>query len=193
MRWRPSVCENDSKAPQLRRISLGCPPAFMVFAFGKIERIKIPREVRPVFPDCCIVCARPEPGHYASLFAGEWRDGKSFLEGSYSLKVPCCAGCAPRLHVRRFLSGEGPLLIVVGGFILMAALTSANKSLGPAPWIVGAVALFTFPILRLVFPPALRIVPDQHAISFEFQDSSMAEAFRRLNPPADASGSLTSA
>src|SRR6266566_5262002 len=80
----------------------------------EIFRLTLPREVTPAFPDYCIVCGRPEPGHQASLFAAEMRHGHSFRE-SYSLKVPCCVGCAVRLHMRRLVSGFAPLLIVVGG------------------------------------------------------------------------------
>src|SRR2546430_16730039 len=68
----------------------------------EIFRLTLPREVTPAFPDYCIVCGRPEHGHQASLFAAEMRHGHSFRE-SYSLKVPCCVGCAVRLHMRRLV------------------------------------------------------------------------------------------
>jgi hypothetical protein len=167
-----------------------------VFALGPIANVKLSREVRPVFPDCCIVCGRPEPGHKALLFAAELRDGHSFLEGSYSLKVPCCAGCAPRLHLRRFLGGHGPLLILAGGLTVMLAL-GYQKTAGPTLWGRAAVRLFVggfvLAAIRLVVPPVLGIVPGEDAITFEFRDAGMAEDFRRLNPRAEASGSLTRA
>jgi len=146
-----------------------------------------------VFPDCCIVCGRPESGHQASLFAAELRHGRSFLKGSYSLEVPCCVGCVPRLHVQRFLNGQGPLWIIAGGVTLMIALEYQSKSAGASPWVAGAVILSLLTVLRLAFPPALGIVPGEDVISFEFRNSGMAEEFRRLNPTADASGSLTRA
>lgn len=167
-----------------------------MFALGPIAKVTLPREVHPVFPDCCIVCGRPEPGYKASLFAAELRDGHSFLEGSYSLKVPCCAGCAPGLHLRRFLGGQGPFVILAIGLTVMIAL-EYQKTPGPSLWGRAAVMLFgggfVLAGIRLAFPPVLAVVPGEDAITLEFRSSGMAEEFRRLNPRAEVSGSLTSA
>jgi len=160
---------------------------------AEIFRLTLPREEPPKFPDCCIVCGRPEPHHQASLFAGEMRRGHSFLSGSYSVKVPCCVGCSVRLHTRRLLSGLAPLLIVGGGVALLLVLESRTKSAGPIAWFAGAIALLTFLAWRVAFPPAFSVEPDDQYVSFEFRDVGMAQAFRRLNPRCQASGSLTSA
>jgi hypothetical protein len=160
---------------------------------AEIFRLTLPREVPPTFPDCCIVCSRPAPGHEASLFAAEMRGGHSFLGGSYSLKVPCCVSCGIRLHARRLVSGLAPLLIVAGGIVLLQVLQSRTKSAGPIAWFAGAIALVAFVVWRVAFPPPFSVEPHDEFISFEFRDFVRAQEFRRLNPRCEASGSLTSA
>src|SRR5207247_11095277 len=143
--------------PQLKRDPLGR-PLLSYCRMPEIFRLTLPREVTPAFPDYCIVCGRPEPGHQASLFAAEMRHGHSFRE-SYSLKVPCCVGCAVRLHMRRLVSGFAPLLIVGGGIGLLVALESRTRSAGPIAWFAGATTLVVFAIWRVAFPPAFAVEP----------------------------------
>ena len=87
-------------------------------------------------------------------------------------------------------------MILAGGLTLMLAL-EYQKTAGPRLWGRAAVILFVggFVLagMRLAFPPVLGIVPGEDAITFEFRNGGMAEDFRRLNPRAEASGSLTSA
>ena len=91
------------------------------------------------------------------------------------------------------MSGLAPLLIVGGGVALLLVLESRTKSAGPIAWFAGAIALLTFLAWRVAFPPAFSVEPDDQYVSFEFRDVRMAQAFRRLNPRCQASGSLTSA
>ena len=81
----------------------------------------------------------------------------------------------------------------LGVVALLLVLESRTKSAGPIAWFAGAIALLTFLAWRVAFPPAFSVEPDDQYVSFEFRDVGMAQAFRRLNPRCQASGSLTSA
>src|ERR1700730_11589324 len=143
----------------------------------EIFRLKLPREIEPVFPDCCIVCGRPEPDHRATLFTAAVRRGP--FKG-YQFEVPCCLKCAVGLHAKRLASGLLPILILFGGTILVS-------------WVAGFIGVFAFVGWRIAFPPAFTVERDDKFIAFEFRTFTVAQEFRRLNPQSVATGSLTSA
>ena len=63
--------------------------------------VRLDREITPVFPRRCVVCAREHPASSLRLFTRDELRGYNLLAGWFTVRVPCCVPCGRWLRVMR--------------------------------------------------------------------------------------------
>lgn len=148
---------------------------------------RLPRDVRPVWPDRCVRCEERSPDAPIRLRWSRWRtwghSGKP-----YEVSVPACFFCAPAIRHERFIN---TLLLwggaaAGGGAVLLIDATTSGI---PNQWhkwaFLGGVGLgaalgAVWPIFFR--PPPVDIDINKKTVDFTFRSREYAKTFRLLNP-----------
>jgi hypothetical protein len=163
---------------------------------SKRESIRLPRSVRPIFPDRCVFCGVSAPKQQLSLAANS-TENHSYSRFIYS--APVCPPCE-----KKFVSKEPGFLsrfsypLLLGVLIILVLLVDRLKIRGDQliKVVIGFVAIMLIflavTIIQLLWlmlsprqPFGARIAGDE--IEYLFADSGLAQEFRTLNEgnPAD--------
>ncbi len=178
--------------------------------------IKLPSGQRPQFPDRCVGCERPQPGHLAKIaVTGSrstlgWTTDAALLAATgetvqgtntrVKLAVPCCPGCARALERRHFwktvmLYASGILgAAACIAVILWASAHGFSSGMGAFFGIVVLLTLLALPVVyELKHPPAFTVTPLEGHVTYEFVSALCAEEFVRANDPAAVPAPATAA
>lgn len=153
------------------------------------EDIKIPREIEPVWPNCCVRCGGPDVQSPVRLRWSLWsswgHSGKA-----YEVHVPACYICASSIRHER---ARNALLLWGGaaaGVAIVMVIEAKFYQLG-RPWrklAMGAgLVLGSLPGLLWMMwlhPPAIDVDVSRRFVTFSFRSSAFAEAFGKLNAGA---------
>jgi hypothetical protein len=144
----------------------------------------LPRNVRPVFPDRCIVCGRAPAATSTLLISRDGLHGAALWSGWHSVRVPCCRWCGWKLQAWRLWSIVRTLAIA-GGALAFGIFYLLPRYEG---WvcgltvlglcIVGFAAVFVW---NRSFPPAFNVDPHDWHVEYEFRDEGLFREFVALN------------
>lgn len=171
--------------------------------------VTLPGSTRPQWPDRCVCCEKPQPGHKAriavtgSRSALGWATDATLIAATGStvqgsnvrvkIEVPCCAKCAPALERRHLwktvaLYASGLLgAAACIGIIIWGNRHGLSSRLTTFLGIVALLALVAAPVIyELKCPPAFTITPLEGRITYEFVSAVCAEEFARANTDAAA-------
>jgi hypothetical protein len=168
--------------------------------------ITLPGSQRPEWPDRCVCCETPQPGHTARIaVTGSsstfgWTTDTALLAAGQPVQgtnrrvqitVPCCARCAPPLQRRHFwktvaLYASGLLGAAVCLVVIVWAIAH-GLSVGWGAFL-GLLALLAFVAMPVAYefkwPPAFTITPLEDRVTYEFVSAVCAEEFARANDPS---------
>jgi hypothetical protein len=156
----------------------------------RVFTVVLPRHVRPVFSDRCIVCGTDRPETSTKVIARDNLEGRRIWAGWFAVRVPCCRLCVLRLGLWRIWDMLRTLLIG-GGAFAFAFLYMLPR--GYEGWVCGvttlglcAVGFSAVFIWNRIFPPAFNVDPHASTVDYEFRDRQTWEEFARLNGAEDA-------
>lgn len=148
--------------------------------------VTLPRGEKARFPDRCVVCRRPSPGHTTRLLTSTigWGWGMfRRLGGFFAVRVPACRPCGWRLQAGRVM---GLLLtIVLAGLVVVVLgphLAELDRGMRRVVLLIAfCVALSPLLVWELVSPPPFTLTAWRDKIDYEFRDDAAAYEFAELN------------
>jgi hypothetical protein len=152
--------------------------------FDRVATVTLPTGTAAEFPDECVGCGQPSPGHTASIVTRDARHHHAFWAGWHKLQVPSCHSCARRLHLWRWWSFVRTIAVGIAG-VTFGIMFLDQKLSGVVTGIivvslVGAAFLALFFIDRR-FPPSFNIDVRGATTDYEFRNLSYAGRFAALN------------
>ena len=152
--------------------------------FDRVATVTLPTGTDAAFPDECVRCGRPSPGHTASLMTRDARYHRVFWAGWHALRVPACLRCARALHLWRWWSFLRTIVVAAAGLIfglvVLQQRLSGFLSGIVVVLLIGGAFLVLFFIDRR-FPPSFNIDVRGRVTDYEFASSGYAERFAALN------------
>jgi hypothetical protein len=140
------------------------------------------------FPDLCVACGSPHPGHTMWLWALDYESKKSMFSW---LRTPICGSCSSRLRIQRWSRLAGWLLVFLGiiGVLMFipADWQSGNVEKGVAGVLAGAAVLIMF-AWDWIFPARFTFSGDKTL--FSFRSATAAQAFKQLNKQIEVTDSV---
>jgi hypothetical protein len=155
--------------------------------------IKLPRDAEPRFPDRCVRCGATGPERRVRI----WTTTISVAAvmsllfcRPFSVRVPVCRTCAPRLRVARLMRLAVTLALIVAGVTAAIWLLGTYEGAGRRYIAVGIAILCIMPffMLEAFFPPPIDVTAYSTTVDYEFADEAYADEFARLNGLAPSAG-----
>jgi hypothetical protein len=155
--------------------------------------IKLPRDVEARFPERCVRCGAPAPERRIRL----WTTTISVASvmsllfcRPFSVRVPVCRTCAPRLRMARLMRLIVTLGLIVAGVTAAIWLLGSYDGPGRRYLAVGIALLCIVPffMLEAFFPPPIDVTAYSKTVDYEFADEEYADEFARVNGISPSSG-----
>lgn len=148
-----------------------------------MHTVTLPRcEESPLlWPDCCIVCGEPRPGHGTSI-----KVERAFLRlaigAAPPVEVPCCRHCERKLRWRKvvdvaaFIVGAGAAFLIVW----LAGWWTSNR--GQTKLIfLGTFLVISLPWILWRGRSPLEVNERENTVTYEFADGEFGRLFERAN------------
>jgi len=148
--------------------------------------INLPREMEAAFPDRCIRCGAAGPERRIRIWTSTvsvWSVLSLLFSRPFSVRVPVCRACAPRLRIARLVRLILTLGIAAAG--VAVALWVLESYDGPGRRYLGigiaVVCMLPFFAWEAFFPPPIEITAYSRSVDYEFADDAYATEFAHLN------------
>jgi hypothetical protein len=149
--------------------------------------VELSINIRPQFPNCCIVCSGERPDTTMSvgdLAVGWFSFFTDIPEGWGSVTVPVHATCKKPFKLRRWLTRIGYLAIAVilwwqFGEQIEALLPEIIRR--PGRKVILIAMMLPVVLIEMFKPPRFDIAVGKYYVTFEFADMRYAAAFAEHN------------
>ncbi len=158
---------------------------------GRIYSVTLPRTRIARFPDCCVVCRKPQPGamHAWSAVGGSIPsalvDASPLGADKVKTKLPACSGCFQSMWWRRIGVGVLEIACVLLPALILFPIVKryVHPDFGIYVLVLAAVlgAIVRRCCFHLFFPAPLRLRLKETTLTYHFCDEHYAEAFAALN------------
>jgi len=149
--------------------------------------VRLGREITPVFPKRCVICARENPASSLRLFTRDGLRAANLLAGWFTVRVTCCVGCGRWLRVMRvgrffWTLASAAAWLFLGVFYLAERLHWPGVKCGLVTLGGICVTFFAEGLWReWLSPPAFNIdVADAH-VDYKFRRYEDAALFAQAN------------
>ena len=165
--------------------------------------ITLPGSQRPAWPDLCVGCEMPQPGHKARISVtgsrsthGWGMEAAMLATGAtprgtnvnVKVHVPCCVKCAAALERRHFWKTVALYASGILGAVACLAVILGTSGQGMSSGVSAALgiavllAVLAVPVIyEMKHPPAFTITPLEGRVTYEFVSAKCAEAFAKAN------------
>jgi hypothetical protein len=152
--------------------------------FDRVATITIPTGTEVEFPDQCVGCGQPAPGHTTLVVTRDARHTVAFWAGWHRVRIPACRRCARNLQFWRWWSLLRTLLVGAAG-IAFGLLVLQRRLSGFVTGIIvllliGVAFMFLF-FLDRRFPPSFNIDVRGALTDYEFRSAGYAKQFATRN------------
>jgi len=139
----------------------------------------------PTFPDECVVCRAPSPGHAVWYVARDGLEGHAFWAGWLRRRVPACRGCGRRLQIGLVWGFVRVLVVGLGSMALSAwwlhPYFAEEATLGLVCFGITCLCLLVAAVWERTHLPPFSIELDGSGATYSFRDRDQAERFARAN------------
>jgi hypothetical protein len=151
--------------------------------------VNLPRDVEPIFPDRCIRCGAAGPERRIRIWTSTvsvWSILSLLFSRPFSVRVPLCRACAPRMRMARFARLILTLGLAAAGVAVAVWVLGSYEGPGRRYMAIGIAIVCMLPFFawETVFPPPIDLTAYSATVDYEFADPAYAREFAQLNGAA---------
>ena len=138
----------------------------------------------PVFPDCCMICAKESPNSSTRIIGRDGLKGRMLWAGWFMQKIPCCPSCGRKYKLWRIWDFVRALLIAAIFFSFGVIYLLPRMEGWKCGLIVLSMICVGFAVAAVwnrIFPPPFHITRSGDWMEYEFRDESLYLKFIELN------------